>query len=102
MTDNTITRDHLAKTIKQATGLHHSKATNIIEQIVNNISDAIATHEEVKIRSFGSFITKEKKERIGRNPQTMKEVVIGERKVVKFKISPTLKKRINDTMQLIG
>ena len=49
----------------------------------------------VKIAKFGTFILREKKSRIGRNPKTKEKKLISQRKVVLFKPSKELKKSIN-------
>lgn len=97
----TITRDHLAKSIKQGTGLQINRASKIIDGIINCISEGLAEGKEVKIRLFGSFYTKTKNARMGRNPKTMAAAEISAREVIKFKVAPKLKKRINDNIHLI-
>ena len=49
----------------------------------------------VKLSSFGSFVVRQKKERLGRNPKTGEPACISARRILTFKPSPTLKKRIN-------
>ena len=51
--------------------------------------------DDVKISSFGTFIVRNKKERIGRNPKTGEEVPITARSVVTFRASNVLKSRVN-------
>ena len=50
---------------------------------------------KVKIHNFGTFIVRNKKSRIGRNPKTKKEVMIDERKVISFKASKNVLKYLN-------
>ena len=52
--------------------------------------------DDVKISSFGTFIVRDKKERIGRNPKTGEEVPITARSVVTFRASNVLKLKVND------
>jgi integration host factor subunit alpha len=96
---NTITRESLAKAIKRETGLSIQSASEIVDKIIEKIRGSLREGKEVKIRLFGHFYSKKKNKRIGRNPKTMKEAVIPERNVVKFKVAPTLKKRINNTIK---
>ena len=71
----------------------------VIEEIINDlidlIIDGIKKDKKLKISNFGTFILKEKKKRIGRNPKTKEEKVVGERKVVLFKPSKDFKKFVN-------
>jgi integration host factor subunit alpha len=55
----------------------------------------LAQGESVKLSSFGSFVVREKGERVGRNPKTGIEVPIEPRRVMVFKPSNVLKARIN-------
>ena len=65
--------------------------TDVFEIILKNIIN----EEKVKIAKFGTFSLRKKKQRIGRNPKTGVETKIFPRKVVKFKPSLSLKKKIN-------
>lgn len=62
---------------------------------LDEIADALARGEAVKLRSFGSFTVRSKRERIGRNPRTGVEVPIKPRRVLTFKASPVLAARVN-------
>ena len=62
---------------------------------MKEISDTLVSGETVKLSSFGSFIVREKGERIGRNPKTGVEVPITPRRVLVFKPSNVMKARIN-------
>jgi integration host factor subunit alpha len=63
--------------------------------MLEEISDCIERGETVKLSSFGSFVVREKGQRMGRNPKTGKEAVISARRVLVFKPSAVLKQRIN-------
>lgn len=95
MTERTITRADLADTIYEQVGLSRNESADLVETIINEISDALATGESVKISSFGSWSIRQKGERIGRNPKTGEEVPITPRKVLVFKASHVLKNKIN-------
>lgn len=99
---NTITREALAKAIKRDTGIPSNRSSKIVDQLVDIMTDAIQENFEIKIRRFGSFQTKQKSERLGRNPKTMVQAKIPARKVIKFKVAPTLKKRINSNIHQIN
>ena len=71
----------------------------VIEEIINDlmdlIIDGIKKDKKLKIANFGTFILREKKSRIGRNPKTKEERIVKERKVVLFKPSKDFKKFVN-------
>lgn len=62
---------------------------------LEEIAVALSRGEQVKLRSFGSFSVRSKRERIGRNPRTGVEVPIKPRRVLTFKASPVLIGRVN-------
>jgi hypothetical protein len=62
---------------------------------LKEITDTLEKGETVKLSSFGSFIVRKKKLRIGRNPKTGTEVPISPRRVIMFKPSAILKQQIN-------
>jgi integration host factor subunit alpha len=99
---NTLTREHLARAIKRDTGMPINKALDVVDQVFDSLISALSENNLIKLRLFGTFSTKRKNARIGRNPKSLVEAVIPERKVVKFKVAPTLKKRVNSNIHLIS
>ena len=76
-------------------GLSRSAAREIFEMALGEIADALTRGDSVKLRSFGLFTVREKRERIGRNPRTGVEVPIVPRRVLTFKPSPVLLDHVN-------
>jgi integration host factor subunit alpha len=95
MAGRTITRADLCEAVYQKLGLSRAESAELVETVLKEISDTLATGETVKLSSFGSFIVREKGERIGRNPKTGIEVPITPRRVLVFKPSNVMKARIN-------
>ena len=95
MDSRTITRADLAEAVYEEVGLSRNESSELVETVIEEISDALVSGDNVKISSFGSFSVKEKGERIGRNPKTGVEVPISPRKVLVFRASHVLKDRIN-------
>ena len=91
----TLTRADLANAVYRAVGLSRAESADMVEVVLGEISDTIASGETVKLSSFGSFVVRDKGERIGRNPKTGIEVPISPRRVIVFKASNVLKARIN-------
>lgn len=91
----TVTRADLSEAIYQKVGLSRIESASLVEEILGEISRCLVSGETVKLSSFGSFVVREKGERIGRNPKTGVEVPIKPRRVMVFKPSNVLKAKIN-------
>jgi integration host factor subunit alpha len=94
MTSN-VTRVDLYEAVYREVGLSRSESLAMVELVLKEITDSLAKGETVKLSSFGSFIVRKKKLRIGRNPKTGTEVPISPRRVIVFKPSAILKQQIN-------
>jgi len=92
----TLTRADLAETINRKMGFSRAESLSLVEAILAKMCDALADGENVKISGFGSFILRDKRERIGRNPKTGVEVPITPRRVLTFRASQKLKARIGE------
>lgn len=90
----TLTRADLAETINRKMGFSRAESLGLVEAILDKIGTAVSEGENVKISGFGSFVLRDKKERIGRNPKTGVEVPITPRRVMTFRASQLLKDRI--------
>jgi integration host factor subunit alpha len=90
----TLTRADLAEVVHKQVGLSRADSAAMVEQILAGMSDALEKGENVKISGFGSFILRDKGERIGRNPKTGVEVPIAPRRVLTFRASQLLRDQI--------
>ena len=90
----TLTRADLAEAINRKMGFSRAESLDLIEAILAHMCDALKRGENVKISGFGSFVLRDKKERIGRNPKTGVEVPITPRRVMTFRASQLLRERI--------
>ena len=95
MTGKNVTRVDLYAAIYERSNLSRSASVEMVELVLQEITDTLMQGEPVKLSSFGSFLVRNKKERIGRNPKTGTEVPISPRRVVVFKPSAVMKQRIN-------
>ena len=102
MAQKTVTRANLAEAVYEAVGLSRTESAELVERVLELISDALVSGENVKLSSFGSFQVRSKNERIGRNPKTGEEVPILPRQVLVFKPSNVLKSKINKSMVSAG
>ncbi len=98
MAARTITRADLSGAVYQEVGLSRNESADLVESVLNEISDALVRGEMVKLSSFGSFSVRQKGERIGRNPMNGEEVPILPRRVLVFRASHVLKDRINASL----
>lgn len=95
MSEKTLTRADISEAIYQQVGLSRHESADLVETVLSEISEALVSGNNVKISSFGSFMLRDKRGRIGRNPKTGEEVPIAPRRVLTFKPSQVLKNRIN-------
>ncbi|MBY0581499.1 MAG: integration host factor subunit alpha [Sphingomonas sp.] len=90
----TLTRADLADALHREVGLSRMDSSKLVEQILDNMCDALAKGENVKISGFGTFVLRDKGQRIGRNPKTGIEVPIAPRRVLTFRASQMMRERI--------
>ena len=93
---NNLTKNEIINTIYMQLGFSKNVIDNIIDDIFMIILNEIIQNKKVKISNFGTFILRNKKSRIGRNPKTLEKKVITDRNVILFKPSRYLKNYIND------
>ena len=95
MTDNTtLTRADLAERLNARMGLSRAESARIVEAILEKMCAALAQGNNVKISGFGTFVLRDKTERIGRNPKTGIVVPIEPRRVLTFRASQMLRERV--------
>ena len=93
--DKTTTRSTLSEAVFKNVGLSRNESANLVDTVFSEILTSLIKGDDVKISSFGTFIVRDKKERIGRNPKTGEEVPITARSVVTFRASNVLKSKVN-------
>ncbi|UYV39325.1 integration host factor subunit alpha [Rhodobacteraceae bacterium D3-12] len=96
MTDKTLTRMDLSEAVFREVGLSRNDSAQLVESVLQYMSDALVEGEQVKISSFGTFSVREKAARVGRNPKTGEEVPINPRRVLTFRPSHLMKERVAD------
>lgn len=88
---STLTRADLADAINRKLGFSRAESLGMVESILGHVCEALAEGENVKISGFGTFLLRDKAQRIGRNPKTGIEVPITPRRVLTFRASQMLK-----------
>ena len=91
----TLTRADLAETINRKMGFSRAESLALVEAILAKMCEAMSEGENVKISGFGSFILRDKRERVGRNPKTGIEVPITPRRVMTFRASQIMRDEIS-------
>jgi integration host factor subunit alpha len=90
----TLTRADLADVVHRKLGLSRAESASFVERVLHHMCHALSEGANVKISGFGSFILRDKGERVGRNPKTGVEVPIAPRRVMTFRASQILRDRI--------
>jgi integration host factor subunit alpha len=96
-----LTRLELYDAVYRKVGRSRSESSALVELVLKEIADSVARGETVKLSSFGTFQVRQKGERMGRNPKTGVDVPISPRRVIVFKASAVMKKRINSDRQIV-
>ena len=80
----------------QGFGLTKRELRSVLDDVIETMIDCFERDEKVKLSGFGNFSIQNKTARIGRNPHTDEQIVISRRKVLNFKASPLLHKKLNE------
>jgi integration host factor subunit alpha len=91
LAEGTLTRADIAAVINRKIGLSRNDSSRLVESILDHMGDALVDGSNVKISGFGTFVLRDKGERIGRNPKTGVEVPISPRRVLTFRASQTMR-----------
>jgi integration host factor subunit alpha len=90
----TVTRADLADVVHRRLGLSRAESAGLVERVLHHMCNALSEGQNVKISGFGTFILRDKGQRIGRNPKTGIEVPIAPRRVMTFRASQIMRDRI--------
>ena len=94
--NGTLTKARIIEAIAETNGCTKQQATETVEIILELIKQSLENGEDVMISNFGKFCVKKKSERRGRNLATGEDMMMRPRKVVTFRSSGKLRKKIND------
>ncbi len=92
----TLTKADLIEEVLRITELPRKESEIIVETIFDSIIQAIQKGEKIEIRGFGSFRTRQRRGRVGRNPKTGEKVEVPAKKIPFFKPSKELKDFVNN------
>ena len=92
---STMTKADIVEKVYQKIGFSKKEASELVELVFGSLKDVLHKGDKVKISGFGNFLVREKKERVGRNPQTGEQITISARRVLTFRPSQVLKAMLN-------
>lgn len=92
---STMTKADIVERVYQKIGFSKKEASELVEMVFGELKNRLCRGDKVKISGFGNFVVREKKERVGRNPQTGDQIKISARRVLTFRPSQVLKAILN-------
>ena len=90
----TLTRADLADIVHRRLGLSRAESASLVERVLHHMCHALSEGNNVKVSGFGTFMLRDKGQRVGRNPKTGIEVPIAPRRVMTFRASQIMRDRI--------
>ena len=95
MAGRTVTRADLSEAVYQKVRLSRTESAALVELVLAHICESLSAGETVKLSSFGSFVVREKGQRVGRNPKTGVAVQVPAQRIPAFKASQAVHARLN-------
>lgn len=92
-----MTKADLVEAVHGKIGFSKRESADVVEMVFNIMKDTLEGGEKIKISGFGNFEVRDKRERVGRNPQTGEVIKISARRVLAFKPSQVLKNVLNQS-----
>lgn len=90
-----MTKAELIEAVYSKVGISKKESADLVEMIFDTMKDTLSKGEKIKISGFGNFVVREKRSRMGRNPQTGESMEISARRVLTFRPSQVLKNDLN-------
>lgn len=93
--NSTVTKADLVEKVYEKIGFSKKEASELVDMVFNSLKNVLSEGDNVKISGYGNFLVRQKKERVGRNPQTGEQIKISARRVLTFRPSQVLKAVLN-------
>jgi len=90
-----LTKKDIVEQVQSGLGFQLKKSVEITETLLEIIKSTLESGDDVLVSGFGKFCVKDKRERKGRNPATGDDMMLRPRRVVTFKSSGLLRRKIN-------
>ncbi len=90
-----MTKADIIEGVYERVGFSKKESAEIVELVFDTVKETLERGDKIKVSGFGNFQVRQKKARVGRNPQTGKEIEISARRVLTFRPSQVLKNALN-------
>ncbi|OFZ17918.1 MAG: integration host factor subunit alpha [Bdellovibrionales bacterium GWB1_55_8] len=94
-----MTKADIVEALYEKIGFSKKEAADLVELVFDTIKTTLSQGQKIKISGFGNFVVREKRSRIGRNPQTGESIEIGARRVLTFRPSQVLRAEVNSSLE---
>jgi integration host factor subunit alpha len=94
-----MTKADIVEELYEKIGVSKKEAADLVELVFDTLKSTLAGGQKIKISGFGNFVVREKRSRIGRNPQTGQSIEITARRVLTFRPSQILRSGVNSSLE---
>jgi integration host factor subunit alpha len=94
-----MTKADIVESLYEKVGFSKKEAADLVELVFDTIKSTLSQGQKIKISGFGNFVVREKRARIGRNPQTGESIEISARRVLTFRPSQVLRAEVNASLE---
>lgn len=94
-----MTKADIVEALYQKVGFSKKEAADLVELVFDQIKNTLSAGQKIKISGFGNFVVREKRSRVGRNPQTGEQIEISARRVLTFRPSQVLRATVNASLE---
>lgn len=94
-----MTKADIVEALYQKIGFSKKEAADLVELVFDTIKNTLSQGQKIKISGFGNFVVREKRSRVGRNPQTGESIEISARRVLTFRPSQVLRAEVNAALE---
>lgn len=94
-----MTKADIVEALYQKVGFSKKEAADLVELVFETLKSTLSQGQKIKISGFGNFVVREKRSRVGRNPQTGESIEISARRVLTFRPSQVLRSDVNASLE---
>ena len=94
-----MTKADIVEALYEKVGFSKKEAADLVELVFDTLKGTLAQGQKIKISGFGNFVVREKRSRVGRNPQTGESIEISARRVLTFRPSQVLRAEVNTSLE---
>lgn len=94
-----MTKADIVEALYEKVGFSKKEAADLVELVFDTLKNTLSDGTKIKISGFGNFVVREKRSRVGRNPQTGESIEISARRVLTFRPSQVLRTEVNTSLE---